>query len=179
MGVAQLLNVLSHYALNASFGLVPRSERGLVGIFFSPFLHASWAHLSGNLIPFMVLSVLVVTEGVRRYLTASILIVFIGGMLVWMFGRYASVVGCSGWVFGLWAYILGRAWYRHNWANLGMALALLVFYSGMVYGFLPRAGVSFEAHIAGAVAGFITAKILLAGTEAKPKRKSLAKDKSA
>jgi membrane associated rhomboid family serine protease len=36
-----------------------------------------------------------------------------------------------------------------------------VLYGGLVLGFLPRQGVSFEGHLFGAFAGFIAAKVLL------------------
>jgi membrane associated rhomboid family serine protease len=41
------------------------------------------------------------------------------------------------------------------------AAVVALLYGGLVFGFLPRQGVSFEGHIAGAFAGFIAAKVLL------------------
>ena len=70
-------------------------------------------------------------------------------------------IGASGWVFGLWAYILSLAWFQHSWGNLITAAVVALLYGGLVFGFLPRQGVSFEGHIAGAFAGFIAAKVLL------------------
>lgn len=171
MAAVQVFNALSGYSLNG-FGLLPRTWHGALGILTAPFLHGSWLHLTGNLLPFVILSAMVASQGVRRYLTASALIVLIGGSLVWLFGRGNLHVGASGWVFGLWVFILTRAWLQHSWSNLITAIAALVLYSGMVWGFLPRYGVSFESHIAGAVAGFITAKILLAA----PARDTLHKE---
>jgi membrane associated rhomboid family serine protease len=172
MCLVQVLNTLSGYSFNG-FGLLPRTLRGLPGIGLSPFLHGSWLHLMGNLLPFMVLSAMVLSEGVRRYLTASVLIILLGGGLVWLFGRASFHVGASGWVFGLWVYVLARAWYRHSWGNLAMAVVALVFYSGMVWGFVPRYGVSFESHLAGALAGLLTAKLL---GSAPRRRDGLAKE---
>jgi membrane associated rhomboid family serine protease len=48
-----------------------------------------------------------------------------------------------------------------------------VFYSGMVWGFVPRYGVSFESHLAGALAGLLTAKLL---GSAPRRRDGLAKE---
>jgi len=36
-----------------------------------------------------------------------------------------------------------------------------VFYGGLIMGFVPRQGISFEGHLFGALAGFIAAKVLL------------------
>lgn len=160
MCVVQVLNLLSGYSLN-TYGLLPRSAHGLLGIVSAPFLHGSLWHLLGNLVPFVVLGALVAKDGLGRFLTASALIVVIGGLLVWLFGRGYYHVGASGWVFGLWVYVLARAWFHHSWANLFCAVAALVLYGGLVFGFLPRYGVSFESHIAGAVAGLMAARMLL------------------
>jgi membrane associated rhomboid family serine protease len=161
MCVVQVLNFMSGYSLT-SFGLQPRTLHGLVGIVTAPFMHGSFLHLLGNLVPFVVLGALVARDGLQRFAMASALIIVVGGALVWLFGRGYFHVGASGWVFGLWVYVLARAWYQHSWANLLCALAALLLYGGLIYGFLPRYGVSFESHIAGAVAGFIAARMLLA-----------------
>ncbi|WP_445764871.1 rhomboid family intramembrane serine protease [Pseudomonas sp. RIT-To-2] len=156
----QVLNLLSGYSLN-TYGLLPRSAQGLLGIISAPFLHGSLWHLLGNLVPFIVLGTLVAKDGVGRFLAASGLIIVVGGLLVWLFGRGYYHVGASGWVFGLWVYVVARAWFHHSWANLLCAAAAMLLYGGLVYGFLPRYGVSFESHIAGAVAGFVAARVLL------------------
>lgn len=148
----QAVNMLTGYWL-VSFGLVPRSIEGLRGVVLAPFIHGSVAHLLGNLLPFMVLSWLVATEGVRRYAWVVGLVSLAGGLLVWLFGRTSLHVGASGLIFGLWTYLLARAWYQRSVASLLLALIALVGYSGLIYGFLPAAGVSFESHIAGALAG--------------------------
>lgn len=155
----QVVNMLTGYWL-VSFGIVPRSLDGLRGIVLAPFIHGSVAHLLGNLVPFMVLSWLVATEGVRRYAWVVGLVSLIGGLLVWLFGRSSLHVGASGLIFGLWAYLLARAWYQRSVASLLLALIALAGYSGLIYGFLPVAGVSFESHIAGAMAGICVAWLM-------------------
>lgn len=159
MALAHTLNILSGFSLNA-YGIQPRTISGLAGIAASPFLHSSLPHLIGNLIPFAVLSAIVLLGGLSRYLTVSILVVGIGGTLVWLFGRDANHVGASGWIFGLWSFVIGQAWFSRSWKHLIAAAAVLAIYSGMIFGFLPRYGVSFESHIAGAIAGWLAAWIL-------------------
>ncbi|MDQ0701571.1 membrane associated rhomboid family serine protease [Pseudomonas sp. W3I7] len=160
MVALQLLNVATGYSLMA-FGLVPRTVQGLFGILTSPFLHASFAHLSANLIAFVVLGTLVMVEGLNRFITVSAIIILLGGSLVWLFGFSGVHVGASGWVFGLWAYLLSRAWFHRSWSNLIVAAVVAVFYGGLIMGFVPRQGISFEGHLFGALAGFIAAKVLL------------------
>ncbi|PIB61319.1 MULTISPECIES: rhomboid family intramembrane serine protease [unclassified Pseudomonas] len=160
MVALQLFNVVTGYSLMA-FGLVPRTLHGLFGILASPFLHGSFAHLSANLIAFLVLGTLVILEGLSRFVTVSMIIIVLGGSLVWLFGFAGIHVGASGWVFGLWAYLLSRAWFHRSWSNLITASVVALLYGGLILGFLPRQGVSFEGHLFGAFAGFIAARVLL------------------
>ena len=160
MVALQLLNMATGYSLIA-FGLVPRTLQGLFGILASPFLHGSFAHLSANLIAFLILGTLVMLEGFNRFLSVSAIIIVLGGSLVWLFGFAGVHVGASGWVFGLWAYLLSRAWFHRSWRNLITAGVVALLYGGLILGFLPRQGVSFEGHLFGALAGFIAAKVLL------------------
>ena len=166
MVALQLLNVATGYSLLA-FGLVPRTLHGLSGILTSPFLHASFAHLSANLSAFLVLGTLVIIDGLNRFIAVSVIVILLGGALVWLFGFSGVHVGASGWVFGLWAYLLSRAWFHRSWSNLITAGVVAVLYGGLIFGFLPRQGVSFEGHLFGAFAGFIAAKVLLSAPRSR------------
>ncbi len=166
MVALQVLNAVTGYSL-LSFGLVPRTLFGLPGILTSPFLHASFAHLSANLIPFLILGTLVIIEGFNRFLAVSAIIIVLGGSLVWLFGFKGVHIGASGWVFGLWAYILARAWFQRSWGNLVTASVVALLYGGLIFSFLPRQGVSFEGHLFGAFAGFIAAKVLFSAPRSR------------
>lgn len=159
MIAVQVVNSLTAGSL-LSHGLVPRTFSGLQGIVFSPFLHGSVRHLLSNLLPFIVLSWLVSTEGLQRYLRVALLVALLGGLLVWLIGRPTVHVGASGLIFGLWAYLLARAWYQRSLISFGIALVTLVGYSGLVLGFVPVPGVSVESHVAGALAGVVVAWLM-------------------
>jgi membrane associated rhomboid family serine protease len=155
----QLVNTFTGNSL-VSHGLVPRTLSGLQGLIFAPFLHGSVRHLLSNLLPLAVLSWLVMSEGLERYFRVAILVALIGGLLVWCFGRQYVHVGASGLIFGLWTYVLARAWYQRSILSVLIAMFAVVSYSGLVFGFIPVPGVSFEGHIAGAVAGGVIAWIM-------------------
>lgn len=159
MVVIQIVNSVTGDSL-VHHGIIPRSIYGLQGVIFAPFLHGSFRHLLSNLVPFIVLSWLVSTEGLGRYLRVALLVTLLGGALVWVFGRTSVHVGASGLIFGLWTYLLARAWFQRSFASLLVALAALAGYSGLVYGFIPVPGVSVESHIAGAVAGVLVAWLM-------------------
>ena len=58
--------VLCQGALNG-LGIRPRTQRGLLGILFSPFLHGDWDHLAANTIPFFILGWFVMLGGTSNF----------------------------------------------------------------------------------------------------------------
>lgn len=160
MSLIHLLNVLTGYALS-SYGLNPRHIDGLKGIVLGPLLHSSWSHLLSNIVPFVVLGWFVSLISVRRFLAVSATIIVVGGLMVWVMGRPGVHVGASGWVFGLWGYLIGRGWFERSFQSIAVALVVLALYGGLVFGLLPQHGVSFESHLAGAVAGILAALLFM------------------
>ncbi|WP_263263042.1 rhomboid family intramembrane serine protease [Pseudomonas sp. RIT-PI-S] len=157
--VVQVINTFTGNGL-VHHGIVPRTLGGLQGIAFAPFLHGSVRHLLSNLLPLAVLSWLVMSEGIERYLRVAVLICVISGVLVWGLGRASVHVGASGLIFGLWAYVLARAWYQRGVVSVLIAMGVVLTYSGLVFGFIPVPGVSFESHIFGALAGVLVAWLM-------------------
>lgn len=156
MLLLQLGNSLSGYALNG-LGLVPRRPQALAGVLLSPWLHGSWAHLLSNLSGLLPLGCLVLLRSRRDFLLASGFIILGSGVLVWLFGRTGVHVGASGWLFGLWGLLLARAWFDRSLLDLLLALLVFLLYGGWLFGLLPREGVSFEYHLAGAFCGVLYA----------------------
>jgi membrane associated rhomboid family serine protease len=124
-------------------------------------LHEDFGHLIHNLSAFVVLGSLCVLNGVCYFVKASVLIILMSGALVWLFGRDATHIGASGWIFGLWSLVIALAWYDRSLRNIAISLVVLFFYGGMAFGVLPIQGsISFESHLFGAVAGVMTAWML-------------------
>ncbi|MBM3833680.1 MAG: rhomboid family intramembrane serine protease [Verrucomicrobia bacterium] len=142
------------------FGIIPRTLRGLIGIIFSPLLHYNFAHLTANAAPLFVLLVLLFWD--RRYdpERAIISIWLASGFGTWLIGRgYAIHIGASGIIYGLVVYLIAAGWWMRNWRAATVAILVLVFYGGIFYGVLPHQGhVSWEGHLAGAVAGWWVAR---------------------
>ena len=142
----------------SNFGIEPREIGGAYTIATAPFIHADIGHLGSNLAAFAVLGSLVLLQGLRYFIKASALIILLGGALVWLFARDATHIGASGWVFGLWSLVIALAWFDRSPRNIAIALAVVFFYGGMVFGVLPTAGyISFESHLFGAIAGIFAA----------------------
>ena len=146
-----------------SNGIIPRSTAGLDGILWAPFLHGGFWHLISNTLPFAVLSGLVLVQGVRRWINASVIIVIAGGLTVWAFaiGSNECHIGASGWVFGLFGFLVVSAILERKLMSIGIGLVTLFFYgSTILFGFVPRPGLSWEGHLFGFIAGVIAARIL-------------------
>ncbi|MEQ5401601.1 rhomboid family intramembrane serine protease [Providencia rettgeri] len=153
----QLINSLMAGGLT-SFGIIPRTATGLIGIFFAPFIHSNWGHLFSNLPPFIILSALLLHRTIKAYLLASLFIIVVGGFAVWLLGRNAIHIGASGWVFGLWGLLIAQGFFRRSWVDIAIALLVLFYFGTMASGLLPtHLYISTESHIAGAIAGVIYA----------------------
>jgi membrane associated rhomboid family serine protease len=141
------------------FGVIPRSVAGLRGILFSPLLHGNWAHLLANCAPLgVMLGLLAFTRG--RSLWPIVGAIWLtSGIVVWLVGRPGSVqVGASGLIYGLAAFLLITAWFQRDLKSAVAAVVVIVLYGGIAWGLLPtRQDVSWEGHVAGAVAGVLIA----------------------
>ena len=137
--------------------LEPRSVDGLVGVAGMAFVHGSLEHLAVNTLPLAGLAVLIALRGGLQLALATVAISLIGGLLLWCFGRSGMHVGASGLVFGYLGFVLVRGVSERRLSSFLLAIVAAVLYGGSLRGLLPSAmEVSFEAHIAGFVAGCFT-----------------------
>ena len=163
-----LIELVDTFILNDRLqanGIRPRTTDGLDGVLWSPFLHSGFPHLIGNTIPFVVLSGLTLTSGLARYVKASAIIIVLGGLLVWAlaFGSNENHIGASGWIFGLLGFLVAAAVFEKKVLSIAVGLAALAFYGGtLLVGFIPTAGVSWEGHLFGFIAGIVAARIITA-----------------
>lgn len=144
------------------YGIVPRTESGLLGIVFSPLLHVNMSHLVANSIPLFVLLVLLLTNrGYHPWRTLA-LIWIASGLGTWLIGRGHSVhLGASSVIFGVAAFLIVAGFQMRSWRSFSVAVMVLVFYGGIFYGVVPQAGpISWEGHLCGAVAGVLAARSL-------------------
>ncbi len=145
-----------------SEGIRPRTDEGLLGIAFAPFLHAGWAHLVANTVPTLVLGYLVLASGVGRGLLVTLVIWAVSGIGVWVFSPTLSVtVGASGLIFGWLVYLLIRGFFTRSAWEIILGLTLFFLYGGVLLGVLPgQPGISWQAHLFGAIGGVVAAMSL-------------------
>ncbi|HEY6986310.1 MAG TPA: rhomboid family intramembrane serine protease [Rhodanobacteraceae bacterium] len=152
-------------------GIRPRTIGGLIGILTAPFAHASFAHLMSNTLPLALLATLTLycyPLGARR---AIPLIWILSGIGVWLFARPSIHVGASGIAHGLMFYLFVTGLLRRDRLSIVTALVVFFLYGGMLLSVLPQEShVSFEYHLAGAIAGVLSA-LLFFRTDPAPPRK--------
>ena len=159
--------VNSAYGMNFNaLGIYPRDWQGLSGIFIWPLLHANVVHLLMNTVPLLIFGFFVALRGTGAFIKASLLIVIVGGLGVWIFGRPAYHIGASGLVFGYLGFLLAIGIYEKRLGSLLVGGMMLFYYGGMIFGVLPQNGfVSWEGHLSGLLAGVLAARLL-----ARPER---------
>jgi membrane associated rhomboid family serine protease len=136
------------------YGLKPRIPVRLFAIFSFPFLHADWMHLSSNLLPFGILSILIYNVFRKHFLKIFLFTFFLSGFWTWCFARPGTIIGASGWVYALLGFLLTAGFLKTNRRTMVLAGGLAFLYGGMVYGLVPSMpGISWEAHLMGLLAG--------------------------
>lgn len=144
------------------YGIHARELDGLGGIATAPFLHAGWDHLISNSLPFWVLGFLVLLGGLARWLASTVISVVTSGLSAWLLTPTDTIiVGASGLIFGWLTYLLARGIWSRSAGQILVAIGVLVVYGGLIWGVLPGdAGVSWQAHLGGAVGGVLAAWLL-------------------
>lgn len=153
------LIVPDHWFYLKSFGIVPRTAHGLIGIVASPFLHGSIFHLIGNTVPLIVLGMLLVSFYDRIALGVIAFIVLAGGGMVWLMARKANHIGASGVIYGMAGFLIAYGLLKKNITSILVAAGVIFLYGGsMVGGLLPfNSFISWEGHLFGAIAGVLAA----------------------
>ena len=142
-------------------GVRPRQLHGLVGVLTAPFAHASFDHLMSNTLPLGLLATLTLYCYPRAARLALPLIWILSGIGVWLFARDSVHIGASGIVHGLMFFLFVMGLIRRDRLAVVTSLVVFFLYGGMLMSVLPREEhVSFEYHLAGALAGVLAAFLL-------------------
>lgn len=155
------LKVMSWDLVN--YGMVPRTVRGLIGILTMPFLHDGLDHLLGNTVPLAVLLFMLATSrsNARRIVLGLIVL---SGIFTWLIGISSPVVGASGLIYALTAYLITAGLHERQLISAATAVLVGVLYGGTLFwNLLPTAGktVAWDAHLLGAAAGAVYAHLTL------------------
>jgi len=153
--IVEIVNFLLGHSLT-TYGVLPRSSNGLIGIFLSPFIHAGFWHAVSNTVPLLILGGLTLAADKARFLMTTVVIILLSGTLVWLFARNSYHVGASGLVFGYFGALTTQAIIERSLKSVVLATITITLYGGLLWGILPlRSYISFEGHFFGLIAGIV------------------------
>jgi membrane associated rhomboid family serine protease len=161
-----------------TYGIVPRTSSGLIGIPLWIFLHNDIHHLFSNIVPLFILLALLAGSKANSW-EVVLLVALLGGSLLWLFGRNGDHIGASGLIFGLIAFLIVSGFLEQRFVPLMIALVVCFLYGGtLLTGIVPQSdpNISWDGHLYGAIAGGLVAYFLTkdekpsAENEEKPKQ---------
>ena len=142
----------------AKYGILPRSFEGLKGILLSPLIHSDWKHLTNNALPLFVLTATLgfFYKGIAKevFLWSWLM----SGLWLWAIGRPSFHIGASGLLYALASFLFFSGFIRKHTKLMSISMFVVFLYGGMVWGIFPmKKHISWEGHLAGALAGLILA----------------------
>lgn len=157
----------------APWTVQPHAWAGLPGVLTAPLLHGSLEHLAANVISLLMLGTLAVTVYPRATVRALPLLWLGSGLGAWLLGEAGSHhLGASGLAHGLMFLVFSLGVLRRDRPSVAAAMIAFFLYGGMLLTVLPReAGVSWQAHLGGAVAGMIAAWLFRRSDPVPPRRR--------
>jgi membrane associated rhomboid family serine protease len=142
----------------SAFGIIPRTQFGLLGILFAPLLHAHYLHLISNSIPLLILGTVLFFFYNKIAGQVFFYCYFATGLLVWIFARPSIHIGASGLVYGIAFFLFSIGFSRKDFSSLIISFITVFFYGGIFYGVFPgEIHVSWESHFMGAIVGIYCA----------------------
>ncbi|MFH1320055.1 MAG: rhomboid family intramembrane serine protease [Bacteroidota bacterium] len=142
----------------AHYGIFPRKTEGLIGILFYPLIHSGFNHLINNTTSLLILGIGIFHFYRPVAYNIYFLTYIMSGIWIWVSARESYHIGASGLIYGFASFIFLSGIIRRNTKLLALSLLVTFLYGGMVWGIFPiRAGMSWEGHLWGSVAGVILA----------------------
>ena len=142
----------------AKYGVLPRTLEGLKGVLLSPFIHSDWKHLTNNALPLFVLTATLgfFYKGIAKevFLWSWLM----SGLWLWAIGRPSFHIGASCLLYALASFLFFSGFFRKHTKLMSISMFVVFLYGGMVWGIFPmKKHISWEGHLAGALAGLILA----------------------
>ena len=161
MWVVEVVNTLDSNHLDTD-GIKARSFSHIWGIFTAPFIHGSFQHLIDNTVPLLFMGFFIALLGAARLARVTLVVIVIGGLGTWLISPSGTYTfGASGVVFGYATYLFARGFFDRSALELLVGLIVGVIWGGaLVASLVPHAGVSWQGHLCGGIAGVIAALLL-------------------
>jgi membrane associated rhomboid family serine protease len=153
--------------------VAPQSLAGLLGLLTAPLLHGSPEHVGANAVSLLLLGTLAGTVYPRATLRALPLLWLGSGLGAWLLGAAGTYhLGASGVTHGLMFLVFSLGLLRRDRPAIAAAMIAFMLYGGMLLTVLPREpGVSWQAHLGGALAGLLAAWLFRRSDPLPPRKR--------
>lgn len=154
--IIHFVNIALGGALNI-FGIIPRKPFSLIfGPLVSPFLHGDFNHLFYNSFPLFFMVAVLFSKGILSGVALMLACAFLEGIMVWLFARRGNHIGASGLIMALFGHFIYMGYSNPSADTIIVAVVLLYYFGTLLLSIFPEdMKTSFEAHLAGFIAGFI------------------------
>ena len=157
----------------SSWGIYPRKENGLLGIFTMPFIHSGVAHLFSNSIPLLVLGWCLFYFYKDLGYGVFPLLWILSGIFTWILGRDSWHIGASGLTYSLAFFLFFSGVFRRHSPLIAVSLLVVFLYGSIVWNMFPVSEyidptISWEGHLSGAISGLLCALIFINKGPQKP-----------
>jgi membrane associated rhomboid family serine protease len=161
MWIVEVVNTLDSNRLDFD-GIYGRNVSHLWGILTAPFIHASFAHLISNTIPFVFMGLIIALRGAARLAVVTAIVIVVGGLGTWLVApSNIPTIGASGVVFGYAAYLFARGFFDRSATEIVIGLIVAVVWGGaLVASLVPHNGISWQGHLFGLLGGVVAASVL-------------------
>ncbi|MFC5044200.1 rhomboid family intramembrane serine protease [Aquimarina hainanensis] len=152
------------------FGVVPRTLKGMRGIFFSPFIHSGIEHLWHNTLPLLILSAALFFFYAKNAWKVLLWGAFLTGVFTWIIGRPSYHIGASGVIYMLFGFLFFKGVLAKHFRLIALSLVVVFVYGSMIwYTFPVDPKISWEGHSSGLLVGTVMAFLIKKGI-ATPER---------
>ena len=154
-------------------GILPGVADGLIGVIFSPFIHAFFSHLLSNTLPLLIMIWFLFYFYSKIAFGTFVCLWLSSGFFTWLIGRGAYHVGASGLVFALLFFLFFSGIFRKYIPLVAVSLIVAFIYGSTIWSISPiaelvDASISWEGHLSGAISGLIFALVFRKEGPQKP-----------
>jgi membrane associated rhomboid family serine protease len=153
-----------------TWGIYPRTLRGLAGVVTGPFIHGSLGHLYNNTLPLVILTAALFYFYRNIAWKTLIAGTLLAGLFTWAIGRPSYHIGASGVIYLLASFIFFKGVFSRHYRLIALSLLVVFLYGGLLWYIFPiKDEISWEGHLGGALSGLLLAYVLKAEVP-QPKR---------